>query len=215
VQELTRFIASIPRPTEKPPHGYTLDDVLKGERLFGSVGCSACHVADLRPVSGMFSDLLLHDMGARLQSPFPAPLGTAKTTRVITATTFAARGPSVSSSQQYYGSGGSISRLPQPYPLADPEQPRFPRGKVPESDTLSWDALQREWRTPPLWGVADTAPYLHDGRAETLEDAILWHGGEAESSRVGYSDLSRPERDLVLAFLSSLRAPKAAATQDE
>ncbi|MCA9158050.1 MAG: hypothetical protein KDA72_06970 [Planctomycetales bacterium] len=33
---------------------------------------------------------------------------------------------------------------------------------------FSWDALQREWKTPPLWGGADSAPYLHDGRAETL-----------------------------------------------
>src|SRR5262245_59501110 len=33
-----------------------------------------------------------------------------------------------------------------------------------------------EWRTPPLWGVADSAPYLHDGRAATLEEAITLHG---------------------------------------
>jgi CxxC motif-containing protein (DUF1111 family) len=84
---------------------------------------------------------------------------------------------------------------------------------VPDSDSdlWFWDTLQREWRTPPLWGVADTAPYLHDGRAETLEEAILWHGGEAESSRDAYAKLSRPEKDLVLAFLSSLRAPSTVA----
>jgi CxxC motif-containing protein (DUF1111 family) len=86
---------------------------------------------------------------------------------------------------------------------------------VPESDTSSWDTLQREWRTPPLWGVADTAPYLHDGRAETLKDAILWHGGEAESSRNAYAKLSRTDKDLVLAFLSSLRAPETANRQGE
>jgi CxxC motif-containing protein (DUF1111 family) len=71
------------------------------------------------------------------------------------------------------------------------------------------EAFQREWKTPPLWGVADTAPYLHDGRAATLEDAILWHGGEAESSRKLYDELPRESKDLVLAFLSSLRAPDA------
>jgi hypothetical protein len=215
VTRLTTFVASIPRPTERPPDGLTSREVLKGEKLFGSVGCTACHVADLRPVSGMFSDLLLHDMGPRLQSPFPAPLGNIMTTRFITPPTFPVQGPFVSSPQRYYGSGDSTPRLPGPYPLATPHQPRFPRGEVPESDILFWDVLQREWQTPPLWGIADTAPYLHDGRAETLEDAILWHGGEAESSRVGYSDLSQGEKDLVLAFLSSLRAPKSAAPQED
>jgi hypothetical protein len=214
VSSLTAFIASIPRPTERPPAGYTASDVFKGEKLFGSVGCTACHVADLRPTSGMFSDLLLHDMGPRLQSPFPAPLGNLTAIRIVPPT-FPVPGPFVSSPQQYYGSGSSStpSGLPQPARLARPEQPRFPRGEVSELNAVSWDALQREWLTPPLWGVADTGPYLHDGRAETLEDAILWHGGESELSRVAYSDLSRSEKDLVVAFLSSLRAPVYPAAQ--
>ena len=92
--------------------------------------------------------------------------------------------------------------------MDDPEQPQFPRGEVPESEVVYWDTLQREWRTPPLWGVADSAPYLHDGRAETLEEAVLWHGGEATASRNRFYDLSRADKDRLLAFLSSLRAPK-------
>src|SRR6185369_13240950 len=43
-------------------------------------------------------------------------------------------------------------------------------------------AMRQEWRTPPLWGVRDSGPYLHDGRAETLEQAIAFHGGEATNS---------------------------------
>jgi CxxC motif-containing protein (DUF1111 family) len=215
VNALTRFVASIPRPIEKPQRGNTHEEVLQGERFFGSIGCSDCHVPDLRPVSGMFSDLLLHDMGPELQSPFPAPLGTMTTKLDMPAPRFDAEGPTVSTSQQYYGMGTSASLLPRPYPLDKPETPQFPRGKVPESDTWSWDALQREWRTAPLWGVADTAPYLHDGRAETLEEAIVWHGGEAESSRDGYSKLSRQDKDRVLAFLFSLRAPETVARQDK
>jgi CxxC motif-containing protein (DUF1111 family) len=209
VTKLTSFVASLPRPTERPRPTDTLGDVLDGERLFGSVGCLVCHVADLHPAYGLFSDLLLHDMGSKLQSPIPAPIGKETKLFAITTPTFKAKGPFVSSPQQYYGPQGSSSPLPQPYPISKPATPQFPRGEVPESDDLHWDAFQREWRTPPLWGVADTAPYLHDGRAETLEDAILWHSGEAESSRARYSDLSRQQRDLVLAFLSSLRAPDA------
>jgi len=119
-------------------------------------------------------------------------------------------------------------RIPLPEQIANPDNPQFPRGPRPnpitsrraddrksladdatqESD-LTWDNLQREWRTPPLWGVADTAPYLHDGRAETLEDAILWHGGEARQSRDLFASLKPSEKERLLAFLSSLRTPKA------
>ena len=55
-----------------------------------------------------------------------------------------------------------------------------------------FDAGPRDWRTPPLWGLGlagkygDTANYLHDGRARTLAEAILWHGGEALASAEGF-----------------------------
>jgi CxxC motif-containing protein (DUF1111 family) len=68
----------------------------------------------------------------------------------------------------------------------------------------------REWRTPPLWGLGLTSTilpqsgYLHDGRARTLEEAILWHGGEAESSRKAFESLSKEQRAQVIDFLKSL-----------
>lgn len=67
-----------------------------------------------------------------------------------------------------------------------------------------------EWRTPALWGLGLAAVvggevfYLHDGRARTVEEAILWHGGEASASRDGYRAASRQERADLLAFLQSL-----------
>lgn len=69
---------------------------------------------------------------------------------------------------------------------------------------------RRFWRTPPLWGigaqaeVSTQAGYLHDGRARTLEEAVLWHGGEASWSRSAFVRLSAAERDLVVKFLKSL-----------
>jgi CxxC motif-containing protein (DUF1111 family) len=68
-----------------------------------------------------------------------------------------------------------------------------------------------EWKTPPLWGVADSAPYLHDGRAETLEAAILAHGGEASGVTTNFKNLSPAEQADIVAFLRSLRAPRSAA----
>ena len=68
---------------------------------------------------------------------------------------------------------------------------------------------EREWRTPPLWGVADSAPYMHDGRAKTLTEAIAFHDGEAEFSKKGFLKLSTEERKALLTFLGTLRAPEA------
>ncbi|MGC3872160.1 di-heme oxidoredictase family protein [Halomonas sp. GXIMD04776] len=71
-------------------------------------------------------------------------------------------------------------------------------------------ASGREWRTPPLWGIGlahtvnPRAGFLHDGRARTLEEAILWHGGEAESAKQGYRSLKSDDRQALLRFLESL-----------
>jgi CxxC motif-containing protein (DUF1111 family) len=95
---------------------------------------------------------------------------------------------------------------------------RGPRGRIhPYSDLLLHDmgpdladgivmglATGSEFRTQPLWGVIATGPYLHDGRASTLDEAIRWHGGEAGAARDAYVAASDAEREAVLAFLASL-----------
>ena len=64
-----------------------------------------------------------------------------------------------------------------------------------------------EWKTPPLWGVADSAPYLHDGSAPTLKVAIERHRGEARSVSEKFKKLSATEQAAVLSFLGTLKAP--------
>lgn len=67
-----------------------------------------------------------------------------------------------------------------------------------------------EWRTAPLWGLNRLAAeegrlaLLHDGRARSVEEAILWHGGEAARARERYRGLSRADRDRLLRFVRSL-----------
>ena len=68
-----------------------------------------------------------------------------------------------------------------------------------------------EWRTTPLWGIgvtatilSSTATFLHDGRARTPEEAILWHGGEARAAREKFRLAEKQERQSLLAFLRSL-----------
>lgn len=93
-----------------------------------------------------------------------------------------------------------------------------PQGLVPAySDLLLHDmgedladglvmglASGSEFRTAPLWGILATGPYLHDGRADTLEDAILAHGGEAQASKEAFENLSSTEQEALLAFLHTL-----------
>jgi CxxC motif-containing protein (DUF1111 family) len=93
-----------------------------------------------------------------------------------------------------------------------------PRGVVPlYSDLLLHDmgpeladgiimgiSSGAEFRTQPLWGIVTSRPYLHDGRADTLEEAIQWHGGEAAASRAAFAAASAEARADVIAFLESL-----------
>jgi CxxC motif-containing protein (DUF1111 family) len=65
-------------------------------------------------------------------------------------------------------------------------------------------ATDEEWRTPPLWGLRDSAPYLHDGRAATVEQAILLHGGEASASAQRFRQLPARDQALLKSFLNSL-----------
>jgi len=67
----------------------------------------------------------------------------------------------------------------------------------------------RMYLTPRLWGVADSAPYLHDGRAPSLDYAIAGHGGEGAAARAAYATLSHEERGALRVYLMSLRrAPR-------
>lgn len=101
-----------------------------------------------------------------------------------------------------------------------------PRGPIPVySDLLLHDmgddladgivqgfASGREFRTQPLWGVSVEGPYLHDGRAQTVEDAILLHGGEGQASRDRFAELDEAARAEVIAFLDSLGGQAQATT---
>ena len=106
----------------------------------------------------------------------------------------------------------------------DPQRPDLSHQTIwPYSDLLLHDmgpaladgrdeflANGNEWRTPPLWGIGmaqqvnPLAGFLHDGRARTLEEAILWHGGEAQPASNRYRQMAAQQRQALVDFLSSL-----------
>jgi len=194
--ELTSFIAALPAPRElAAPDTKSRIRMSEGSNLFGAIGCAVCHSRDVGEVSGIYSDLLLHDMGLELSDP--------------------------GEPGAYGGSDDGDLNFPLP-PLAGdfgiPNGEVGARGDVVQNlrgggrggRGVIGDGVAgpQEWRTPPLWGVRDSAPYLHDGRAETIEQAIALHDGEASRSMRRFFQLSTDQRTQLLAFLDSLAAPE-------
>jgi CxxC motif-containing protein (DUF1111 family) len=162
------FIRALPAPSQTLPYDPDAAALARtGREAFKTVGCTDCHTETLGPAVGIYSDLLLHDMGIALE----ASLG---------------------------------------YRVADCNAPIAPAPNVPnEKFAASQQPTPAEWRTAPLWGVADSAPYLHDGRAATLEEAIAQHGGEAAGAAARFEELAPDRRAALVAFLKTLRAPTA------
>jgi CxxC motif-containing protein (DUF1111 family) len=172
--DLTVFVASLPRPQQRrPKDDDERDRWQSGEQVFETVGCANCHVRTLGSVEGLYSDLLLHDLGPSLADPVGA--STPRSSKQLDTTPVPSSG---------YSGGLRDVFIQAP------------------AITL------RQWRTTPLWGVADSAPYMHDGRAATLEDAIKDHGGEAAAAVRMFTALPTAEREKLLSFLGSLAAPQ-------
>lgn len=73
-----------------------------------------------------------------------------------------------------------------------------------------FNASAQEWRTPPLWGIGLQAKVngsralLHDGRANSVEEAILWHGGEAQKAKQSFMQLNKDQRNLLIQFVNAI-----------
>jgi Di-haem oxidoreductase, putative peroxidase len=90
---------------------------------------------------------------------------------------------------------------------------RHDMGSDLADDRAQSGVAARQFVTPPLWGVARSRPYLHDGRAPDIETAIALHGGEAQTARDRYMSLDDENRAPVRIFLSSLTRAKRLITR--
>jgi len=188
-EHLVAYVRSLPAPRQILPED---DDaksrVAAGELAFNEVKCNACHVKRVGLIDDVYSDFLVHDMGPKFEDPIPAEeedgeIPLPELPEPIPLPSFGG-----------YGGGGAVNTT---FDVA--------AGKR-ETDRRKF----REWKTPPLWGVADSAPYMHDGRAGSLFDAILMHDGDAAKSRIMFEKLSTAEQANIIEFLSTLKAPQAA-----
>lgn len=155
-EALTAYVRQLPAPTlRSSPGSPDRDDIAAGRRAFATIGCADCHTPSLGGVDGIYSDLLLHDLGQ----------------------------PLASLASEYSGSAPSEGS-------SDPSAPG--------------DGV---WRTAPLWGLAASAPYLHDGRARTLIEAIAAHRAQGERASKNYFLQPEARRNQILAFLKALAPP--------
>ena len=223
---LTAFVASLPAPkVVKPEDPDKLKAVEHGYKVFHAIGCAACHVETVGPAQGIYSDLLLHDLGAALADPVSAqPTYLVVEQRpTFIESAFDQEGEIVkedlvlSRTNHYYGNtsmsisgsptgGGLLYKTKRGYMTVTPNGPTSKYATLTKYEPSPTN-LAQEWRTPPLWGLKDSAPYLHDGRAATAIEAIALHGGEAEACTKRYLALPPGDRLAMLAFLECLRAP--------
>jgi CxxC motif-containing protein (DUF1111 family) len=184
---MVSYLRNLPAPTErKPATAQEAGIVSAGHQLFATVGCAQCHVEKVGAASGIYSDLLLHDMGPEL--------GDSGNYGVFT--------PDAPEEEQ--DDSGQVAASFSPFGGLQPAEVKMTAQQMAKLV----GALRQEWRTAPLWGVRDSGPYLHDGRADTLEQAIAFHGGHGATAAVKFFELKPAERQQVIAFLKSLTAPE-------
>jgi len=172
------FQVALDRPRVKRPYGPQED---AGKQLFRDVGCADCHIPTLRTESH------------RLPLAFPE-VETDPFINVYRHVNLRRSRPGFRRS----GQGVAVQLY------ADLK--RHDMG--PDLAESTGSSLDAHFQTARLWGVADTAPYLHDGRATTLAQAIDQHGGEAQASRDLFDALLDAEKEAIISFLKTLRAPR-------
>src|SRR3989338_1276730 len=173
----------------RPATGRTTNRTREGLRVMQRIGCTSCHVQNLR---------IEHDRRvADVETGFDPVRGVFNRLFATATTLF------------------EVVNDGQTYPKLLPKQQSFLVRDIfadfkrhdlgPEFHERNYDGtVQKQFMTEPLWGVATTAPYGHDGRSISLEEVILRHGGEAQAARKAFARLSDNDRQKLLEFLSTL-----------
>lgn len=182
-----------------PARGKLTSDVAAGERLFHKIGCASCHVPDwhLQPHNSSAADYTQRYDGDRRFFELQVAYNDRRERlegKVIYL---------VNKVRDTFGrrwapqrGGYRIRGIYSDFKYHDVGEDFY---------QVQYDgSVVKKWKTAPLWGVASTAPYGHDGANLDLDSVIRRHGGEALASRTNYTSLTDAERKLLLCFLQSL-----------
>lgn len=180
---LSSYIAMQEMPTEVVPNNNEFVLLMgQGRALFDSCGCATCHTPTVTLATTVYQ------LPSRVSSSI-LEIDLAKESAAPRLRT------EIGSTEITVNLYSDLKR----HKMGDSLAESRPQRGVPKDEFI----------TPPLWGVARSRPYLHDGRAPNLQEAIFWHGGEASTARDRYQALPESERAALRVFLTSLtRAPR-------
>ena len=188
--------------------------IQRGEAVFGQIGCASCHVPRLQVDDVVFREpsadphyrdarfpagQLPSSLGVRTDFPVSFDLTADQPENVIVV-----NGQTVHLGSFVHGPGGTGAVVEL---YGDLKRHRMGAGLAESIDEVGTGAST--FLTENLWGVGSTAPYLHDGRATTLTEAILEHGGESAASRNAFTALPLSAQQDLIAFLDNLVLFKA------
>lgn len=230
VTAMALYMAGQPRPTTKleladlgmidPLEPDETLSIGRGSKAFEEIGCASCHMPSLTLNDPMFSEPSQNahfrdDMFPSGQNPRDAGVDPAypirfDLTRDLPDNHLEHADGSITAFGNFEtdDKGAAVVRL-----FGDLKRHDLGSGLAESVDEEGTGASV--FMTAELWGVGDTAPYLHDGRALTLTDAILAHGGDAAGSRDAFEELSAEVRRDLIAFLNNLVLFKMEEAEEE
>lgn len=183
---LSIFLTTLDRPVEEKSKRHTL-----GKELFQDIGCAQCH----RPSMDTQRKHLPYKLTGDSKFPFDNRFYEVDLT---------------DKPMKFKKNRQNGINVPL---YSDLKRHNMGHSMV-EDFSLANSKQNHEFITARLWGIADTAPYMHDGRAFTLVDAITMHGGhgsEAQGAAQNFADLTDKDKNKILNFLMSLRTPNLQA----
>ena len=188
VTAVTMYQALLPVPGRKlPADQRRMRAVERGEELFDSTGCTVCHVPALVLDDPVFTEPNPFNPAGNLQvADVPAPFAADLTTS----------GPGPHLSRE---AGGTVL-VP-----AFTDLKRHDMGPDLGEPKVQGGVSTTEFLTKKLWGMANEPPFMHHGRALTIDEAILMHGGEGQAARDAYAALSTKDRRAMVDFLKTLQ----------
>jgi mono/diheme cytochrome c family protein len=183
VSTMVAYLSQIEVPIIQPPTDQAmLDRFGRGGGVFATVGCASCHTPTLR-----LNDPVLVTRPEQTENTLS---------------------PSIAIDVARNGPGPKIKPIDVPSSAFDvnlfSDLKRHDLGAGLSAPFDQNGIAARSWLTRPLWGLADTGPYLHDGRAPTIDDAIRMHGGEAQPVTDRYVALPESDRVALRVYLGSL-----------